>query len=692
MKRFHFTIFLSFFFLFCTVAICSAHNGARTCSRAYMSGSSGVLWPDYPKRPYTVLKYQLTLDWRKIFQTKSQRFSGVNIITLDIIDSTQNITLDAGLLKIDSISINGTALSVISQPTPDEKLVVPLPASLQTAGNQVILHIVYHKDTLVNKGIYFYPKGFYVGILHNDSVFVDQDLAYTMSEPIDAHYWMPCNDQPYNKSQSEISIIVPNGIEAASNGTLQSKEAYSPSSTIWNWKSDEPIATYLMVADASTFVHWSETHQRSSAPGDTVHLDYYAWPSDYYQDSIKDGSWYNATYFLSRNTSQIMSWFEAKYGGFPFVKYGQVPVQPFNEGGMEHQTLTTINRSWMRGYDQGIAHEMSHQWFGDKTTCETFKDIWLNEGFATFSEAIWGESWGGNDWYMNIIRSKADGYFNGDNTNSIYDPPADNVFNYATTYCKGGCVLHMLRRMIHDDTLFFRALRDYSNAYSWTTANTAQFRDFIGQRLGLDLFEFIDQWIFGALHPVYDIKWAQDGGNKFYVRINQLQTVRDHFAMPMKLFACHGTKVDTLIFTNNLRSQSFQMYLGYKIDSLKFDDDGSILSQYLSANGDTSNTYDNIHSSLLPNAPELAVGIVTPDNSLFQVYPNGEELLCKFNLTKQIGTIELYNSVGSRVQEIQVSSGESYAKMNIRNLSSGVYFVRLRSGEVSAMQRVNIIR
>ncbi|MFI5264519.1 MAG: M1 family metallopeptidase, partial [Candidatus Kapaibacterium sp.] len=497
-------------FLCCAVGNSSAHNGKRICSRAVISGGSATLWPDYPHRPYDVLKYQLTLDWRKIFATKSQQYSGVNVITVQVTDSTPNITLDAGLIKIDSISINGSGLTNISQPTADEKLTIPLPLNLQTQGNEIILRIAYHKDTLVNKGIYFYPKGLYVGILHNDSVFVDQDLAYTMSEPIDAHYWMPCNDQPYDKAESEISIIVPNGIEAASNGTLLSKLPYSPSSTIWNWKSDEPIATYLMVADASTFIHWSETHQRTQTPGDTVHLDYDAWPSDYYQDSITDGSWYNARYFLSRNTSAIMTNFESRYGEFPFVKYGQVPVQPFDEGGMEHQTLTTINRSWIRGYDQGIAHEMSHQWFGDKTTCETFKDIWLNEGFATFSEAIWGEGKGGNDFYMYLIRTKADGYFTGNNHgNAIYDPPANDVFNYAISYCKGACVLHMLRRMV-GDSMFFGALRDYSNAFAYTTANTVQFRDFIGQRLGLDLFEFFDQWIFGALHPVYDIKWSQN--------------------------------------------------------------------------------------------------------------------------------------------------------------------------------------
>ncbi|MFI5264965.1 MAG: T9SS type A sorting domain-containing protein, partial [Candidatus Kapaibacterium sp.] len=160
----------------------------------------------------------------------------------------------------------------------------------------------------------------------------------------------------------------------------------------------------------------------------------------------------------------------------------------------------------------------------------------------------------------------------------------------------------------------------------------------------------------------------------------------------MKLFACHGTTIDTLLFNDDLRSQSFQMNLGYKIDSLKFDDDGLVLSQYVSASGDTSNTYDNSHSALLPNEPALAVRVVAPDNPLFNVSLNAEELLCKFSTTEQTGMIGLYNSIGIKIQEIAISAGESFKNLNISNLSSGVYFVRFTCGATNAIRRVNIVR
>lgn len=652
-----------------------AHNGA-ICGRPLPSNAK-ALFPDMPKRPFDVLKYQLTLDWRKIFETRSQQYSGVNLITVQVTDSTPNITLDAGLMKIDGITINGTPVHPVPQPSADEKLIIPLPQSFQAAGKAPLsISIGYHKDTLLNLGIYFYPKGT-MNPYGSDTT--TEDLAYTMSEPLDAHYWMPCMDLPYDKAQSEISIIVPNGIETASNGMLVSKQPYSVNATVWNWKSDEPIATYLMVADASNYIHWGETHERSSAPGDTVHLDYYAWPSDYYQDSIKDGSEFNATYAF-RNVSSIMSNFESHYGGFPFVKYGQAPIMPFTYGGMEHQTMTSIHRFWLRGDQgqQGIAHEMSHQWFGDKTTCETFKDIWLNEGFATFSEAIWGEGQGGTIEYTGIIDTKARDYFGGPvHDLPIYDPPANNIFNGALSYAKGACVLHMLRRMLGNDTMFFGALRDYSNAFAYATANTTQFQNFMSGRLGIDLTEFFGQWIFGRLHPHYSIGWAQNAGNHFFIRINQIQdvSVRDHFTMPVKFFAYHGGVRDTLTFFNNTRSQSFQKAVPYTIDSLLFDQDALLLS------------VDTIYY-----APQLGVRSKNDSHLQFEVYRDGGTLLCKFIRAGQDATIELYNSLGMRMRIAGVSPGEEFKKLDIGNLSSGIYFVRYSCGAMNEIRSVNITR
>ncbi|HET9136170.1 MAG TPA: M1 family aminopeptidase [Candidatus Kapabacteria bacterium] len=638
-----------------------------------------------PKLPYTVVKYDLTLDWRKIFETHSPKYTGLQKITIRMTDVSPVISLDAIGITIDSIIIGTSVLSPTPQPNiHTDKLDIMLPTSVRTKGSEFIMSIAYRKDT-TDAGFYYASKGSddpYYSYTHNDPTL--EDVAYTFSEPSSARNWMPCNDRPDNKAESEISIIVPNGIEAPSNGILVSKEAFTPTSTLWHWKSDKPIATYLMVADASNFTHWEGTHFRSSVPGDTVHLDYYAWQQDY-DDTVTDGTHYNAQYFLSRNTSQIMTWLEDRFGPFPFVKYGQVAVEPFG-GGMEHQTLTTIDRGWLKGQDEEIAHEMGHQWFGDKVTCDAFRDVWLNESFATFCEIIWAEQSGGYDFELKTLRSIASYYF------STQPMPMQSIitagFIGPLTYSKGGCVIHMLRRMV-GDSVFFRAIRGYLNTFAYSTATTEQFRDYMSSALNIPLTDYINQWIMGSGHPDYDFSWTQ-GADSVYISVNQLQKQRDHFIMPLHFFAYHnGGIIDTLSFNNIARSERFKALVSYKVDSMGFDDDASMISIYRNANGDSNYHFDEgltkqfgerafSHTSrLLKNDPTLTVLLPKIQYSDFRVTVGDDELTCSFEEQSNNTSITISNTAGMKLIEAPVAHGEQIKKVTTHLLPSGMYFVRL---------------
>jgi aminopeptidase N len=426
-----------------------------------------------------------------------------------------------------------------------------------------------------------------------------------------------------------------------------------------------------MCASASKFATWDEKVARVWDPADSIRLHYYVWQSDYDQDSITDGSKYNAQHAF-KNTKYMVTDFERRFGPYPFLQYGQVAVQPFEYGGMEHQTITTLNRSWLRGWDEGgIAHELGHQWFGDNVTCETFKDIWLNEGFATFCEAIYNEAWGGNQWYMSTIRSKADGYFNGsNNTIPIYDPPEEILFNGATTYNKAACVIHMLRRMVRNDSLFFGALRAYQDHFSYSYCTTAEFRDFMSAWFAIDLSDFFDEWIYGQLHPVYDIYWAQSDNNEVFLRVNQTQDARDHFTMPINFFAWHGGTVDTLRFQNGARSERFAALVGYKIDSLLFDDDALLLSQH-------TMTYDAL-LSVKENA--------TSDQ--FDVRTDGHQIILRSSAD---GTVEIYDLMGKPVSSLPVTANIN-SWYDASHLATGTYFVRLSAGKKETMKTIQIVK
>lgn len=326
--------------------------------------------------------------------------------------------------------------------------------------------------------------------------------------------------------------------------------------------------------------------------------------------------------------------------------------------------MTTINRSWLHGDYQGMAHEMAHQWFGDKVTCATFKDIWLNEGFATFSEAIYNESWGGEDWYRGTMQGKAKGYFGGQVHHvPIYDPSEDPglLFNYATTYCKAGCVIHMLRRIVNNDTMFFNALKDYTDYFAYSNATTIQFRDYMSTRLGRNLDVFIDQWIFGTLHPVYNITWAQSPTNEMHIRVNQTQDEfesRDKFVMPIRFFAYRGNTVDTLEFMNDERSQFFRKQLAGTVDSVLFDSDLVIISE-------RKVTFD----------ATLGISTESP-RTAFAVSLDAQtnEIVCR--IQSEAPSIEIFNSLGERMMTRVLAPNERFIRISSNGLSAGAYFVR----------------
>lgn len=644
-------------------------------------------FPTLPKRPFDVRKYDLTLDWRHAFEIKSQQFAAKNSITLRLLDAVPSIMLDAALMTIDTVTVNGVAVSPVPQPDTNETLVIPIDASFRQVGTDIVVSIAYHRTNTTQRGAYFYPKGQFVGTLNgNDTVRIAEDIMYTMSEPLDARSWMPCVDLPYDKADADITIIAPNGITTASNGDLIEKTAYDANSTRWHWRSDRPIATYLMVADASVYTVWSDTYHRLSNPADTVPLVYYAWPEDYLQDSITDGSWYNARHSF-RNTASIMSIFESRYGDYPFKKYGQVVLQQFWAGGQEHQSITSVNRVWIRTDDeQGMAHEMAHHWFGDKVTCETFKDIWLNEGFATFSEAIWTEGWGGDGWYVSTMQNAANQYLysnSADSTVPIYDPPgADDMFGLPTTllfYSKAGSVIHMLRRQVNNDALFFKALRDYTDSFAYSTATTEDFKRVMSSELGMDLTEFIDEWIYGPGHPVYDIGWGQSPSGMLNVHIVQSQTTRDHFTMPVRFFVYHGTQKDTIVLQNTQRDQLFTQSYPYTIDSLGFDNEAVILN------------FHQLHFD-----PQLSVPASTNTvaSELHARYDNGSSsILCSVTGSQgSTGRLDLVDMLGRTLRTLTLGAGIQEGTLSTSDIADGVYLVRYVGDESVLTTKVRVAR
>ena len=394
-------------------------------------------------------------------------------------------------------------------------------------GESLSLDIYYHRNSgTSNRGFYWYARG-------SSNPPIPHAICYSTTEPSDARYWMPCFDEPWDKAERgcAINITTPDSMSACSNGLRDSITTSGGTGTCW-WKTSYPIPTYLMVFSASKWANIRQWFHYS--PTESSYIDNYIWP----EDSA------DAVSAFSHNID-MMDFFSdsSRYGRYPFEKYGMVEAYPFPWGGMENQTMTMIHQYWiLYGSDNGIAHELAHMWWGDMVTCLDWRNIWLNEGFATYSDELYDFHQNGRSSFLDLIASRAQDYFEEEaiDPHPIYDPPyPDHLFDWGHSYCKGAWVQHMLRYVEADTNwaqpgVLFRALREYGDSFKYGNANTDDYKRIHEQVTGLELDWFFSEWVYSTGYPVYSLGWhgRQNGSNWEVV----LDLAQDNGAIAPPLF------------------------------------------------------------------------------------------------------------------------------------------------------------
>jgi hypothetical protein len=272
----------------------------------------------------------------------------------------------------------------------------------------------------------------------------------------------------------------------------------------------------------------------------------------------------------------MLEFYAGLFGEYPFVddKYG-MSAFPFG-GAMEHSTNSSYGYNLITGdnyYDWIIAHELAHQWWGDSVTPETWEDIWLNEGFASHSEALWFEHLGGAEAYHSYMAGLYSSSFSG----PLYDP--FYLFS-STVYDKGAWVMHMLRGVM-GDTGFFQGLRDWYTGHKDATGNTAQFQTTMEALYGGSLDFFFQQWVYNANRPRYEYGYttADLGSGTFrnYVRIAQTQTNAGVFTMPVDLTLITSSGSELRRVWNDSDDQDFVLDTTEPLIGLLLDDADWIL-------------------------------------------------------------------------------------------------------------------
>jgi aminopeptidase N len=641
------------------------------------------------RRPYDVLTYDLLMDWRTPLTRTgagSRAYTGVNTIRVRIDSAnTTAITLDVRDLRIDSAFVNGVLAGKDYKQTNGT---VDIAVGTRGVGDTLTLAVHYTNVSTSNPGDYngfvAVPAGAFGNRTPPDTVFAN--IAYTMSQPNGARAWMPCNDRPYDKAISSITVIVPIGYNVSSNGLLVRYDNV-PNGELYQWKDKTPIPTYLMVVCASKWARYDgKPYRRVTDSTQVVSSPIYLWVTD-------AARFTENLVWMQEITVRMLESFSGLYGEYPFDTYAQTILFPYFSGAMEHQTNSTYNRRALTDRWEGVvAHELMHQWTGDKVTCATWSDIWLNEGGATYGEFLWIEKERGIKAARADFAQRRDrSYFGNDEGAAqpgIYNVQLSNLFNYGTTYVKGGWVYSMLRSLVGDST-YFSVMKEYMRRFAYQSVETEDFVALWEELVPnpkVSFRQFFDQWIYSPGHPYYTatVQSVTRVGDEADVvlRFNQksgpTSAAPPVFVMPVPLrfHARYSSDTFDYLLLNDSLEQTVTVRVPFLPDTMIIDEDQTLLC--IKPQGSIIvSVQDNNSSASTSDAPAISV--------FPQPATGSETVSVRYTVDQSARVaVDIWDEQGRCVSapvQGTTDAGTYTMPLSVQSMASGVYTARLRVGE-----------
>src|SRR5712692_11228182 len=521
-----------------------------------------------PDRPCDIVHIALTLQ----LDIAQQSLRGTCSTTVRAVQETVScLTLDAVDLQIAQVQqASGAAV-----PYDYDGQCLRVAFSEPLRRNAAATVAVDYRVTKPRLGLYF---------IMPDAAYPHKPVqVWTQCQDEDARYWFPCFDAPNEKATTEMTVTVPQPYFVLSNGTLLSTTRDDAAGTLtYHWLQDQPHSTYLMTLVVGEFSEHTELV-------DGLPVQWYVTPGreDDGQRAFGD-------------TPEMVRFFSQKLGvPYPWNKYAQIAVSDFVFGGMENTTATTQTdltlhdaRAHLDFSSNGlVAHELAHQWFGNLLTCKHWSHAWLNEGFATYFDALFHEHHKGTDEFRYYMHQNARAYFREDGekyrrpiVTNVYQEPID-LFDHHL-YEKGSLVLHMLRYMLGDEA-FWDSLRQYVTANRHQVVETVDLERAIETVTGRNLQAFFQQWIYKGGHPEYQVEFAWDEATRIAtvtVR-QQQQTGTEHgvetplFDMPVTLLFALPEGEQRFPLRVHEQLHTFHIVLPAKPRWMSFDPGNWILKQ-----------------------------------------------------------------------------------------------------------------
>lgn len=573
---------------------------------------------------------------------------GLNSLTLDLDDA---FTVDSISAPASSFDFSNDQLTVYFSNTYDQ--------------GDAISFTVHYSGAPVLAGGY---KG-----LRYETHDGDEPIIASLSTPYLAHTWWPCKDGTSDKADSTyIDITIADTtinsfpVIVVSNGLLDAVETAGSKKT-FKWKHLYPAVPYYLMVAISNYNHFQQTF---NGPGYDFPIDYYVFDS--HMASAQNGV---------AQLPEVMDFFTEHFGPYPFLSEKYAMTQLGYYGGIENQTNSIVNNMSL-GWFYVSVHELAHQWFADMITCETWHHGWLNEGFASYSEALYSEHANGFGAYQNYM-TEYEFY----NEGTLYLEDVSNPFSgvfKTIIYHKGAYVLHMLRGIL-GDAAFFDALHSYATHpdFKYKHATTEDFQSVFENESGLDLGYFFEQWIYDERYPKYsyNYNYGPSSGNLDLTIVQTQANLgwREVFTMPVPVKVGFTDGSDSLVTVfNDAQTQYYSFSFGKEVNSVELDPEKWILREV---------EYD----------PGITVDITEVEQDLFELYPNPStgtfivkipSLPTKEDIHVQVldvnGKVQYHSALAAN------QGGES--TIEIGTLAPGIYFLNLSAGDIHHHQKIVVSR
>jgi aminopeptidase N len=567
--------------------------------------------------------------------TTTPFISGVVSTTFRALSNMTTVTFDmATALAVSSVTMDGTGLTFTQS---NYELNIILPTTLSTGTTATVI-ITYAGSPPQAEAAF------------TRSTHAGTPVIYTLSEPFGARDWWPCKQDLNDKIDSfDIYITCPSAYIGVSNGLLQSTTT-TGGNTTRHYRHNYPIPAYLISLNVTNYVTYNIQAGLGTVQNPFFPINNYLYP---------EGNTTTVQTAINQ-TVPVMNVFEEKFGFYPYRNEQYGHVQFSWGGGMEHTTMSSMG-GWSRSL---IAHELAHQWFGDKITCGTWRDIWLNEGFAEYLAGLVVESLDGPASFISWKTTKINNITTATN-GALYLTEAEalnvsRIFSSRITYNKGSMVVHMLRWKMGDAN-FYQAVRNYLNDsnLAFGYAITTDLKAHLEAVNGASLSEFFNDWVYMQGYPTYTITAQNWGAGQAKITVSQTQSDPSvtYFEMPLEIrLSGAGGATHDVIVNHTTNGQQFIVSVPFVVTGVTFDPNKHIISKNNIVTLGAESFEWSATVSIYPNPTNDVLHVMMPSSL-------------------QLNKIEIYNTLG------QLEGEKNTLDFSIADLAFGVHWLKISTSE-----------